>query len=117
VRLGNPNGAAALRRAGQGRSAAEGRDRHNADRHAQDLAPVVEEEPRPVSRIPLAAEGNARVDRSRLPPPEPFWPELHAGQRRQSLPSRFLFQASRGGRDSGPGTIVPLQRFNSCRRA
>ena len=40
MKLGNPNGAEALRRAGKGGAPAIAR---NADRHAQDLAPVVEE--------------------------------------------------------------------------
>jgi DNA invertase Pin-like site-specific DNA recombinase len=41
VRLGNPNGAAALRRAGKGAVALRAAVAANADRHAQDLAPVV----------------------------------------------------------------------------
>jgi DNA invertase Pin-like site-specific DNA recombinase len=41
VRLGNPNGAAALRRAGKGAQALRAAVTTNADRHAQDLAPVV----------------------------------------------------------------------------
>ena len=41
VRLGNPNGAAALRRAGRGNMASLGSIRSKADRHAADLAPVV----------------------------------------------------------------------------
>jgi len=41
VRLGNPNGAAALRRAGKGGVALRAVVAANADRHAQDLAPVV----------------------------------------------------------------------------
>jgi hypothetical protein len=41
VRLGNPNGAAALRRAGKGAAALRAAVAANADRHAQDLAPVV----------------------------------------------------------------------------
>ena len=41
VRLGNPNGAAALRRAGKGAVALRAAVVANADRHARDLAPVV----------------------------------------------------------------------------
>ena len=41
VRLGNPNGAAALRRAGKGGAPLRAAIAGNADRHAQDLAPVV----------------------------------------------------------------------------
>lgn len=43
LRLGNPNGAAALRRAGKGGSALLAAVRSNADRFAADLAPVVAE--------------------------------------------------------------------------
>ena len=41
IRLGNPNGAAALRRAGKGGAALRAAVALNADRHAQDLAPVI----------------------------------------------------------------------------
>ena len=41
VRLGNPNGAAALRRAGKGAAPLRAAIARNADRHAQDLATVV----------------------------------------------------------------------------
>ncbi|MEM8755231.1 MAG: recombinase-like helix-turn-helix domain-containing protein, partial [Pseudomonadota bacterium] len=43
TRLGNPNGAAALRRAGKGGAALRETVARNADRFAADLAPVVEE--------------------------------------------------------------------------
>ena len=43
VKLGNPNGAAALRRAGKGGAPLRAAIARNADRHAQDLAPVVED--------------------------------------------------------------------------
>jgi DNA invertase Pin-like site-specific DNA recombinase len=43
VRLGNPNGAAALRRAGKGGAPLRAAIARNADRHAQDLAPVIED--------------------------------------------------------------------------
>src|SRR3954465_8878466 len=43
VQLGNPNGAAALRRAGQSGTALRASIARNADRHARDLAPVVED--------------------------------------------------------------------------
>ncbi len=42
VKLGNPNGAAALRRAGKGGVALRETVRRNADEHAEALAPVVE---------------------------------------------------------------------------
>jgi DNA invertase Pin-like site-specific DNA recombinase len=48
VRLGNPNGAAALRRAGRGNAAGLRAIRLKADEHARSLAPVIAE---------LAAEG------------------------------------------------------------
>jgi DNA invertase Pin-like site-specific DNA recombinase len=41
VKLGNPNGAAALRRAGKGGSALRETVRQNADEHAAALAPVI----------------------------------------------------------------------------
>jgi DNA invertase Pin-like site-specific DNA recombinase len=43
VKLGNPNGASALRRAGKGGAPLRAAVRRNADRHAQDLAPVLED--------------------------------------------------------------------------
>jgi DNA invertase Pin-like site-specific DNA recombinase len=43
VRLGNPNGAAALRRAGKGNEAALNAIKSAANRHAADLLPVIEE--------------------------------------------------------------------------
>jgi DNA invertase Pin-like site-specific DNA recombinase len=42
VKLGNPNGAAALRRAGIDGAPLRAAIGRNADRHARDLAPVVE---------------------------------------------------------------------------
>jgi DNA invertase Pin-like site-specific DNA recombinase len=41
VRLGNPNGAASLRRAGKGGAPLRAAIGRNADRHARDLAPVI----------------------------------------------------------------------------
>ena len=41
VRLGNPNGAEALRRAGKGGAPLRAAIGRNADHHARDLAPVV----------------------------------------------------------------------------
>lgn len=41
IKLGNPKGAAALRRAAKGNAAAVRSIKHLADRHAQNLAPVV----------------------------------------------------------------------------
>ena len=43
IRLGNPNGAAALRRAGKGGAPLRAAIARNADRHAQDLAPVIDD--------------------------------------------------------------------------
>ena len=43
VRLGNPNGAAALRRAGRGGAPLREAIANNADRHAEDLRQVVED--------------------------------------------------------------------------
>ena len=42
TRLGNPNGAAALRRAGKGNTASLRMIRDNADRHARNLKPVLD---------------------------------------------------------------------------
>jgi DNA invertase Pin-like site-specific DNA recombinase len=42
VRLGNPNGAAALRRAGRGNRGSVRALRESADRHARDLKPIIE---------------------------------------------------------------------------
>lgn len=42
VQLGNPNGAAALRRAGRGNEAGIAAIKSKADRHAMDLKPVIE---------------------------------------------------------------------------
>jgi DNA invertase Pin-like site-specific DNA recombinase len=62
VRLGNPQGAAALRRAGRGAAALRAAIARNADRHAQDLAPVVEDirEGGATSLRAIAGELNAR---------------------------------------------------------
>lgn len=62
TRLGNPNGAAALRRAGKGGSALRATVAQNADRHAQDLAPVIADIRAAgyLSLRTIAAELNAR---------------------------------------------------------
>ena len=62
VKLGNPNGAAALRRAGKGGAPLREAIARNADRHAQDLAPVVEDirAGGAVSLRAIAAELNGR---------------------------------------------------------
>jgi DNA invertase Pin-like site-specific DNA recombinase len=52
VKLGNPNGAAALRRAGKGGKALREAVSDNADRFAQGLAPVIEA---------IRAEGNVTL--------------------------------------------------------
>ena len=43
MRLGNPNGAAALKRAGKGGAPLRAAMARNADRNARDLAPVVDD--------------------------------------------------------------------------
>jgi len=62
VRLGNPNGADALRRAGEGGVALRAAIARNADAHAQDLAPVVADirASGATSLRAIAAEMNAR---------------------------------------------------------
>jgi DNA invertase Pin-like site-specific DNA recombinase len=62
VKLGNPNGAAALRRAGKGGVALREAVAANADRHAQDLAPVLQalREQGVTSLRGIAAELNER---------------------------------------------------------
>jgi DNA invertase Pin-like site-specific DNA recombinase len=62
VKLGNPNGAAALRRAGVGAVALRAAVRTNADAHAQDLAQVVAniQAAGATSLRAMAAELNAR---------------------------------------------------------
>jgi DNA invertase Pin-like site-specific DNA recombinase len=61
-KLGNPNGAAALRRAGKGNKGSLRAIRANADRHAQRLSPVVEDirQSGLVSLGAIAAELNER---------------------------------------------------------
>jgi len=67
VKLGNPNGAEALRRAGKGGVALRAAVVANADRHAQDLAPVVEalRGEGVMTLRGIAAELNARGMRTR----------------------------------------------------
>ncbi len=62
VRLGNPNGAAALRRAGEGGVALRAAIARNADAHARDLSPVVADirASGATSLRAIAAEMNAR---------------------------------------------------------
>ena len=62
VRLGNPNGAAALKRAGKGGAPLRAAIARNADRHARDLAPVLENirTGAATSLRAIAAELNAR---------------------------------------------------------
>ena len=62
VKLGNPNGAEALRRAGKGGAPLREAIARKADRHAQDLAPVVEDirAGGEVSLRAIAAELNGR---------------------------------------------------------
>ncbi len=67
VKLGNPNGAAALRRAGKGGAALREAVQANADAFAAELAPVVAEirAAGHVSLRSMAAELNARGNRTR----------------------------------------------------
>jgi DNA invertase Pin-like site-specific DNA recombinase len=67
VNLGNPNGAAALRRAGKGGAALRDDVRENADAFAEELAPVVAEIRLAGHGTPrdIAAELNAREIRTR----------------------------------------------------
>ena len=62
AKLGNPNGAAALRRAGKGGAPLRAEIARNADRHAKDLAPVVADicSGGATSLRAIAAELNAR---------------------------------------------------------
>ena len=62
MKLGNPNGAAALRRAARGGAPLREAIARNADRHARDLAPVVENirAGGTVSLRAIAAELNGR---------------------------------------------------------
>ena len=67
TKLGNPNGAAAIKAAGKGTQGLRRAVVANADRHAKDLRPVVEA-PRAVGIVSLrgiAAELNARGMRTR----------------------------------------------------
>ena len=68
VRLGNPNGAAALRRAGKGAAPLRAAIARNADRHAQDLAPVVDGHPRRRGDQPPGDRGRAQRARHADPP-------------------------------------------------
>lgn len=67
VKLGNPNGAAALRRAGKGGVALREAVKGNADAFARSLAPVIENirAERQTSLRAIAAELNARGIRTR----------------------------------------------------
>ena len=63
VKLGNPNGAAALRRAGKGGAALRAAVTANAEAFARDLSPVLDRHPRrrprlsPRDRVELNARG------------------------------------------------------------
>ncbi|HUD91613.1 recombinase family protein [Sphingobium sp.] len=58
TRLGNPNGAAALQRAGKGNKAAVGAVKADADRHALNLAPIVDDlRLQGLSSLPALAKG------------------------------------------------------------
>ena len=68
VKLGNPNGAAALRRAGKGGAPLREAIARNADRHAQDLAPVVEDIRAGGADQPAGDRGGAERPRHADPP-------------------------------------------------
>ena len=68
VRLGNPNGAAALRRAGKGGAPLRAAIARNADRHARDLAPVVDGHPRRRRDQPAGDRRRAERPRHAHPP-------------------------------------------------
>ena len=68
VRLGNPNGAAALRRAGKGGAPLRAAIARNADRHARDLAPVVEDIRSRRCDEPAGDRGRAQRPRHADPP-------------------------------------------------
>ncbi|MCU9848955.1 recombinase family protein [Defluviimonas sp. WL0024] len=67
VKLGNPNGAAALRRAGKGGGPLRAAVRGNADQHARDLEPILDDLARQgiTSLRGIADELNARGMRTR----------------------------------------------------
>ena len=68
VRIGNPNGAAALRRAGKGGAPLRAAIARNADRHVQDLAPVVADIRFRRSDEPPGDRGRAERPRHADPP-------------------------------------------------
>ncbi|WP_347312038.1 recombinase family protein [Defluviimonas sp. SAOS-178_SWC] len=67
VKLGNPNGASALRRAGKGGAPLRAAVARNADQHARDLAPILDDLARHgiTSLRGIATELNARGMRTR----------------------------------------------------
>jgi DNA invertase Pin-like site-specific DNA recombinase len=71
-RLGNPNGAAALRRARKGNAAAVKAIREAADAHARDLAPVIDAL-RADGFTSLGAIAAELTDRGMLPPRGGRW--------------------------------------------
>ena len=91
VRLGNPNGAAALRRAGKGGAPLRAAIARNADRHAQDLAPVVAD-------VRAAGKHEPRRHRRRAQRPR------HAHPPRRSLAQVHGDESARpaGLREAGP---------------
>jgi DNA invertase Pin-like site-specific DNA recombinase len=90
VRLGNPNGAAALKRAGQGNTAALAAIRYRADRHASDIAPIISH---------LRAEGRQVV---------PYVGEKSIGApRRRSNDGLGLFSGAKSSANRGGVSEVP----------
>lgn len=72
TKLGNPNGAAALRRAGKGNSASVASIKGRADQHARDLAPVIASL-RSEGVISLGATAAALNERGMLTPRGGRW--------------------------------------------
>ena len=124
VKLGNPNGAAALRRAGKGGAPLREAIARNADRHAWDLVPVVEDiraggavslrRSRPdflavkvaATRQSTLVRGNDRSWRPRV---------RTAGRHRELLPDREESSGSSGNGRAGPP--CPAAMLAKARRA
>ena len=87
VKLGNPNGAEALRRAGKGGAPLREAIARNADRHAQDLAPVVEDIRAGGANSPAGDRGGAERTGYAHPP---WWPlaRLHGDELARQVGAR-----------------------------
>ena len=115
VRLGNPNGAAALRRAGKGGAPLRAAIARNADRHARDLAPVVEDIRAWRRDQPPGDRGGAERPRDAHPPrralarfhgDEPARPaRAQGGKRRRPLGDRRMTLVVRLLEDGDQGLL------------